>query len=161
MLINLIGRVYFPIHFDSPFEVVDNILKKNSKGIKIILIDFHAEATSEKVALGRYLDGRTSLVFGTHTHVPTADYQILPKGESYVTDLGMIGPTDSVLGADYNEIINHFLTQMPWRYCLASGSCIFNAIIVEIDNKTGKTKKIEKIQKLVKNSSTDTLRLDK
>ena len=151
LLINLIGRVYFPIHFDSPFEIVDKIIKKQGKNAKIIIVDFHAEATSEKVALGKYLDGRVSVLFGTHTHVATSDHQILPKGEVYVTDIGMIGPSDSVLGADYQEIINHFLTQMPWRYRLASGPCIFNALVVDIDNKTGQAKKIEKIEKIVKN----------
>lgn len=150
LVINLIGRVYFPIHFDSPFEVVDRILKKKNRDIKIVIIDFHAEATSEKVALGKYLDGRTSLVFGTHTHVATSDCQILPGGEAYVTDIGMIGPSDSVLGADYKEVINHFLTQMPWRYRLASGPCLFNALIVDIDGKSGKAKTIEKIEKKVK-----------
>ena len=151
LIINLIGRVYFPIHFDSPFETIDDILERKEKDIKIVIVDFHAEATSEKVALGKYLDGRVSLLFGTHTHVPTADYGILPKGEGYVTDLGMIGPADSVLGADYKEIINHFLTQMPWQYKIASGPCTFNALSVDIDDKNGKTKKIEKIAEVVKN----------
>jgi metallophosphoesterase (TIGR00282 family) len=148
LIINLIGRVFFPIHFDSPFETIDRILKKQK--INIVIVDFHAEATSEKVALGKYLDGRVSLVFGTHTHIPTSDYQILPKGEAYLTDIGMIGPADSVLGAEYDEIINHFLTQMPWQYKVASGPCIFNALVVDIDEKTGKTITIEKIEKMVK-----------
>jgi len=149
LIVNLIGRVYFPVHFDSPFEVIDKIIKKHNR-IKIIIVDFHAEATSEKVALGRYIDGKVSIVFGTHTHIATEDYQILPLGTGYVTDIGMIGPLNSVLGADYQEIIKHFLTQMPWRYKLASGPCIFNALYLEIDNKTGQTKKIKKIRRIVK-----------
>jgi metallophosphoesterase (TIGR00282 family) len=114
-----------------------------------IIVDFHAEATSEKVAMGRYLDGRVSAVLGTHTHVGTADARILPGGTAYVTDIGMVGPTESVIGDDPDSVIKRFLTQIPSRLSVGKGTVSFDAILVEVDEKTGKAAGIQRIQKLV------------
>ena len=101
-------------------------------------MDFHAEATAEKVAMGWYLDGRVSVIFGTHTHVQTADERILPKGTAYITDVGMCGPKDSVIGIEPDIIINKFLTQMPMRFKIARGDIVFNAMVINIDDMTCK-----------------------
>jgi calcineurin-like phosphoesterase len=114
-----------------------------------IIVDFHAEATSEKVAMGRYLDGRVSAVLGTHTHVGTIDAHILPGGTAYVTDIGMVGPADSVIGDDSDSVINRFLTQMPSRLSVGKGKVKFDAILLEVDESTGKAIAIERIQKIV------------
>jgi hypothetical protein len=114
-----------------------------------IIVDFHAEATSEKVAMGRYLDGRVSAVVGTHTHVGTADARILPGGTAYVTDIGMVGPRDSVIGDDPDSVIKRFLTQIPTRLSVGKGEVSFDAILIEVDEKTGKAADIQRVQKLV------------
>ncbi|MGC9048955.1 MAG: TIGR00282 family metallophosphoesterase [Patescibacteria group bacterium] len=153
LLINLIGRVFTKIEdfeVSCPFKKVDEILNKFPE-IKIKIIDFHAEATSEKTALGYYLDGRVSLVVGTHTHVQTADEQILANGTAYLSDLGMVGAKDSIIGIEKQPIIDHFLSDKLYEpvemEIPKKGIAIINGIFVEIDEKTGKATKIERIKR--------------
>ncbi len=149
MVVNLIGRTYMN-SYDCPFRAVDKLLGELAQGVKVIIVDFHAEATSEKVAMGRYLDGRVSAVLGTHTHVATADAQILPHGSAYVTDIGMVGPKDSIIGDDIQGVIERFLTQIPRRLVVASGKhIIFNSVLLDIDTATGRARKIERIYREV------------
>ncbi len=137
LVINLLGRVFMQADLDCPFRTVDRIIKENAhEHLSAIFVDFHAEATSEKMALGNYLDGRVSAVIGTHTHVATADAQILPSGTAYLTDVGFTGPKDSIIGAEKGPIISHFLTQLPVKHDVAGGPAIFNAVKIEIDDKT-------------------------
>jgi calcineurin-like phosphoesterase len=126
---------------------MDSLLEEVEKKPKVIVVDFHAEATSEKVAMGRYLDGRVSAVLGTHTHVGTIDYGILPKGTAYVTDVGMAGPSDSIIGDDAGEVIHSFLTRMPHRFSIGKGRAIFDAVMVEVDETTGMALNIVRIRK--------------
>ena len=146
-VINLIGRVYMPQPASSPFYTADTEIEKIKDKCDIILVDFHAEATSEKNAMGYYLDGRVSAVFGTHTHIQTADAKILPKGTGYITDLGMTGPVISVLGVDKNIIVDRFLGSIPQKFAVADGKPQFCGAVFEIDEKSGKTVKIERIYK--------------
>lgn len=141
-VINLIGRVFIG-DFDNPFHAVNRLLAELEP--KIIIVDFHAEATSEKVAMGRYLDGRVSAVVGTHTHVGTTDSQILPHGTAYVSDIGMTGPLDSVIGDDADAAIQRFLTSMPHRLSVGKGKIALNGILVEVDEDTGRALSIERI----------------
>jgi len=129
----------------SPFHAVDKILNAEKGGYDIAIVDFHAEATSEKIAMGRYLDGRVSVVFGTHTHVQTADEQILPKGTAYITDVGMSGPMNGILGVASDIIIQRFLTHMPARFVVADGEVHAHGAIIDVDESTGKSRKIERI----------------
>ena len=131
MVVNLLGRVFVG-DYDCPFQAIDRLLEEVSPRPEIILIDFHAEATSEKGAMGLYLDGRVSVVAGTHTHVGTVDARILPKGTAFVSDVGMVGPKDSVIGDDAQNVINKFLTQMPFRLAVGKGVVTFNSVLVEI-----------------------------
>ncbi len=131
-VINLIGRVFMQ-DFDCPFRAADEILAELPKHVKYSIIDFHAEATSEKIALALYLDGKASAVVGTHTHVLTADEQILPKGTAFITDLGMCGPIHSVLGVDPDVVINKFLTQLPARFPVAKGPARLTGVVVELN----------------------------
>mgnify|MGYP003301022105 CR=1 FL=1 len=142
-VINLMGNVYMD-RCDNPFAVADEILPKLAD-CRIILVDFHAEATAEKKALGYYLDGRVSAVFGTHTHVMTADATIMPKGTAYITDIGMTGPKVSVLGVKPEISIEWLRTSMPARFDTAEGDCMMNGCIFEIENKTGKVINIEPV----------------
>jgi len=144
-VINLSGRVFMP-PLDCPFQTVDIILKKISSQADFIIVDFHAEATSEKVAFGYYVDGRVSAVIGTHTHIQTADARILPKGTAYITDVGMTGPYESVLGVRKELAIASFTTQLPQRFEVAKGYAQFNAVILDCDTATGRVKSIENIQ---------------
>ena len=148
LIVNLVGRVFMG-HVDCPFRAMDQLLAEFEHKSIPIIVDFHAEATSEKVAMGRYLDGRVSAVLGTHTHVGTADARILPGGTAYVTDIGMVGPRDSVIGDDPDAVIKRFLTQIPGRLSVGKGEVSFDAILVELDEKTGKALDIQRIQKLV------------
>ncbi|ADQ07456.1 metallophosphoesterase [Caldicellulosiruptor hydrothermalis 108] len=141
-VINLCGRVFME-NLDCPFRKIDEILKKIE--CPIIIVDFHAEATSEKIALGFYVDGRVSCVYGTHTHVQTADEKILPNGTAYITDIGMTGPYDSVLGVDKDIVIQKFTTLLPVRFEVAKGKAQFNGIVFEVDNNSGKAVSIERI----------------
>jgi metallophosphoesterase (TIGR00282 family) len=148
IIANLQGRVFMRDEVDDPFVVGKEIADQN-KG-KIIIIDFHAEATSEKIALGYYLDGKAAAVMGTHTHVQTADEKILESGTAYITDVGMSGPENSVLGVKKEIIIEKFLTQLPLSHKVASGDTCFCAVVLTIDKKTKKAKNIERISKLIK-----------
>jgi metallophosphoesterase (TIGR00282 family) len=148
LVVNLIGRVFIS-HFDCPFRAIDQLLAEfKDKSIPII-VDFHAEATSEKVAMGRYLDGRVSAVLGTHTHVGTVDACILPGGTAYVTDIGMVGPVDSIIGDDPEAVINRFLTLIPSRLAVGRGEVSFDAVLVDVDKKTRKALDIQRIHRVV------------
>ena len=146
LVVNLVGRVFMG-HFDCPFRAMDKLLTELEHKSTPIIVDFHAEATSEKVALGKYLDGQVSAVLGTHTHVGTIDAHILPGDTAYVTDIGMVGPIDSVIGVDPDSAINGFLTQIPRRLSAAKGRVNFDAILVEVDENTGKALDIQRIQR--------------
>ena len=141
-VINLMGVVYLE-SMESPFDCVDRILAQGMP--KITLVDFHAEATGEKRALGWYLDGRVSAVFGTHTHVQTADECILPKGTGYLTDLGMTGPINSVLGVKPEIIIQKMRTKMPARFDIAEGDCRIDGALFTVDEATGRTLEVERL----------------
>ena len=145
LIVNLIGRVFLG-EFDCPFRSIDCLLAEVKTKTKVIIVDFHAEATSEKVAMGRYLAGRVSAVLGTHTHVGTADASILPEGTAYVTDVGMVGPADSVIGVDTASAIRSFLTGMPHRFFVGEGPVTFDAVLVEVDEATGRAISIQRIQ---------------
>jgi metallophosphoesterase (TIGR00282 family) len=147
LVVNLIGRTFIG-NFDCPFRGMDKLLDENPQ-YKIVIIDFHAEATSEKMALGRYLDGRVSAVLGTHTHVGTIDAQILPQGTAYVTDIGMTGPVDSVIGDDVDAVIERFLSMIPKRLSVGKGKVLLTGILTEIDDVTGKARSIERISREV------------
>ena len=136
-VINLLGTMLMENNLDNPFHKIDSILKDTEE--KIVIIDFHAETTSEKLALAHYLDGRVSAIFGTHTHVQTSDERILNGGTGYITDVGMTGPMDSVLGVEPEIVIEKFKTQMPVRFDLKKGECKMECVIFDIDDKTGKT----------------------
>ncbi|MFC1874977.1 TIGR00282 family metallophosphoesterase [Chloroflexota bacterium] len=144
VVVNLIGRTFIG-NFDCPFRAMDKLLAELAPELKIIIVDFHAEATSEKVALGRYLDGRVSAVLGTHTHVGTIDAQLLPKGTAYVTDIGMTGPSDSIIGDDTEAVLSRFLSMMPNRLTVGKGRVTFDAILVNVDRATGVATGIERI----------------
>jgi len=147
LIVSLVGRVFIG-SFDCPFRAMDQLLAELQDKPNIVVVDFHAEATSEKVAMGRYLDGRVSAVFGTHTHVGTIDARILPRGTAYVTDIGMVGPVDSVIGDDMDSVINRFLTQIPGRLSVGKGKVVFDAILVEVNEESGKAISIERIQRM-------------
>jgi len=144
VVVNLIGRTFIG-NFDCPFRTMDKLLAELATELKVIIIDFHAEATSEKVALGHYLDGRVSAVLGTHTHIGTIDSQLLPKGTAYVTDIGMTGPDNSVIGDDIDAVLERFLSMIPNRLSVGKGRVTFNAILVDIDRATGMATGIERI----------------
>jgi len=144
VIINLMGRVFVG-EFDCPFRAMDCLLSEIGTVPNVIIVDFHAEATSEKVAMGRYLDGRVSAVLGTHTHVGTVDSSILPKGTAYVTDVGMVGPVDSVIGDDTEAVIHSFVTRMPHRFSIGKGRATFDAVLVEVDEANGKAVSIQRI----------------
>ena len=144
-VINLIGRVTMNVLSENPFIIAEEIVDKIKDTVDMIFIDFHAEATAEKLALGYLLDGKVTAVFGTHTHVQTADERIMKNGTAYITDLGMTGPKNSVIGMDVNASIKRFETTLPEKYKLAEGECIMNAVIFDIDDETNKVTKIERI----------------
>jgi metallophosphoesterase (TIGR00282 family) len=146
LVVNLIGRVFVG-DYDCPFRAMDALLAEVKDKFPVIIVDFHAEATSEKIAMGRYLDGRVSALIGTHTHVGTIDTCILPRGTAYVTDVGMVGPSDSVIGDDPDSVLHSFLTKMPHRLSVGKGTAVFNAVLIEIDKTTGKALSIERIQR--------------
>lgn len=142
-VINLIGRTDMNVLSENPFTVVENLLKEIK--VDIVIIDFHAEATAEKIAMKYFLDGKATVLFGTHTHVQTADEDITKKGLGYITDLGMTGPKESVIGMNKEASIKRFLTSLPERYKVAEGESIFNACIFEINEDNCRTIKIERI----------------
>ena len=145
-VLNLQGRVFMaPI--DDPFRVADAELAALPGDVKVVFVDIHADATSEKVALGWYLDGRVSAVIGSHTHIPTADETILPGGTAYQTDAGMTGPFHSVIGVLKETAIKRFLTQMPERFEHASQDVRLNGVVIDVDSKTGKARSILRVQR--------------
>ena len=148
LVVNLIGRTFMAA-YDCPFRTMDGLLANLPEGTRAVLVDFHAEATSEKVALGRYLDGRVAAVLGTHTHVGTIDARVLPRGTAYVSDIGMVGPRDSVIGDDTHAVIQRFLTQIPGRLSVGKGPVEFNAMLVTVDDATGLAVSIERLQSVV------------
>lgn len=150
MIANLNGQVFFREGFDSPFLALDKIVMKAAKEKVPLVIDFHAEATSEKVAFGYYVDGRAAAVLGTHTHVPTADARILPQGTGYISDIGMVGEKDSIIGVKKEVIINNFVTQIPQMHQFAEkGSCEVNAVLFEIDARRKICTKIERLHQTI------------
>ncbi len=148
LVVSLIGRT-FMANYDCPFRTMDALLAAPPEGTRVIIVDFHAEATSEKVALGRYLDGRVAAVLGTHTHVGTIDARVLSGGTAYVTDIGMVGPIDSVIGVDPAEVIQRFLTQIPGRLAVGKGPVEFTAMLVSIDDATGLAVDIQRLRQTV------------
>ena len=144
-VINLIGRVSLTILSENPFLKADEILEEIKDKADIIIIDFHAEATAEKIAMANYLDGKITALFGTHTHVQTADETILPQGTGYITDIGMTGPKNSVIGMEINASIKRFVTTLPEKYRIAEGECILNGILLKINDETNKVEKIKRI----------------
>jgi metallophosphoesterase (TIGR00282 family) len=146
-IINLMGRTFMPVEVDDPFRSADQLLEGVPAG-SMVLVDFHAEATSEKQALAWYLDGRVAAVVGTHTHVPTADARILPAGTAMVTDLGMAGATDSIIGDDVGSVLQRFLTSMPTRLPVAAGGdAVMNAVLIDVDEATGLATHIERVDR--------------
>jgi metallophosphoesterase (TIGR00282 family) len=143
-VVNVMGRV-FMLNIDDPFAVVLREIEKVRQRARIVFVDFHAEATSEKVAMGWHLDGKVTAVVGTHTHVQTADERLLPKGTAYLTDVGMTGPHDSVIGVEIEAALGRFLTAMPTRFETAAGNPRLNAVVVEADDETGRATEIERV----------------
>jgi len=143
-VINLQGRVYMP-QTDDPFRKADKLLSELPTEVKVRFVDFHAEVSSEKVAMGWYLDGRVSAIVGTHTHVPTADTRILPEGTGYQTDAGMTGPYNGVIGVDKQIILQRFLTQMPVRMEAARHGAELHGVVVEVDEASGRATAIRRI----------------
>jgi 2',3'-cyclic-nucleotide 2'-phosphodiesterase len=144
-VLNMQGRV-FMVDTDCPFRTMDRELEKVPATCKIRILDMHAEATSEKVAMGWYLDGRVTAVLGTHTHIPTADERVLPNGTAYITDVGMSGPYDSVIGVTKETVLERFLTQLPARFDAAEKDARMSAVLIEADPETGRASRIERFQ---------------
>jgi len=147
-VVNLSGRVFMP-SLDCPFRVGMSLVKQLRQSTPIVIVDFHAEATSEKVAMGWYMDGLATAVLGTHTHVQTADERILPNGTAYISDVGMTGPYDSVIGVKKEKVLERFLYQTPIRFEPAKGDVWFCAVVVDVDEKSGRAKAIYRIQEKV------------
>jgi metallophosphoesterase (TIGR00282 family) len=144
-VLNLEGRVFMK-HLDCPFRAAEKEIEMLKKQSNIIVVDFHAEATSEKVAMGWFLNGKVSAVLGTHTHVQTSDERILDEGTAYITDVGMTGPLDSVIGIRKEVALERLLTQIPWKFDVATGKIELQGVVVEVDQKTGKSKSIQRIR---------------
>ena len=150
MVVNLMGRVFMP-PLDCPFRAADKILADACapEMPSVIIVDFHAEATFEKQAMGWYLDGRVSAVVGTHTHVGTVDKRILPQGTAYITDVGVTGPLDSVIGSEIGPVMDRFLTGLPQRLTVASGPVMMNSVLIDVDKESGKALAIERLDKVI------------
>jgi 2',3'-cyclic-nucleotide 2'-phosphodiesterase len=146
LIINLQGRVFMPNHVDDPFRCVDRLLQQHGQHSRIVIVDMHAEATSEKNAMGWHLAGRVSAVYGTHTHIQTADERILPNGTAYITDVGMCGPSDSVIGIEKDAVINGFKSQLPRKFEVARGNVLLQGIILDVDASTGQAQTIRRLQ---------------
>ena len=144
-VINLIGRTDMGVLSENPFTVVDELVNRLKKEADIIVVDFHAEATAEKIAMKYFLDGKVNIIFGTHTHVQTADEEITENGTAYITDLGMTGPKKSVIGMDVKASIKRFVTSLPEKYKLAEGQAVFNGCVFEINDENCKVIKIHRI----------------
>jgi 2',3'-cyclic-nucleotide 2'-phosphodiesterase len=145
-VVNLIGRTFMGNN-DCPFRAMDQLLAGLKDDCSTIIVDFHAEATSEKVAMGRYLDGRVSAVVGTHTHVGTIDARVLPKGTAHISDIGMTGPLESIIGDDIGAVLNRFLTSLPHRLSVGSGKVLFNSVLISLDDKSGRALSIERVDR--------------
>jgi metallophosphoesterase (TIGR00282 family) len=145
LVVNLEGRVFMR-SVDDPFRCADRILQEHGDYSRVIVVDMHAEATSEKNAIGWFLDGRVSLVCGTHTHVQTADERVLPGGTAYITDLGMCGPMDSVIGIEKRTVIEGFLSQLPKRFEVAHGDVMVQGVVLVVDDDSGRAKDIRRIR---------------
>lgn len=148
-VVNLQGRTFMQA-IDDPFRVGDETIRALENSADIVVVDLHAEATSEKLAFAHFVDGRVALVFGTHTHVPTADEAVLPKGTAYITDVGMTGPTESIIGMRPGDIIERFLTGLPKRFEVATGPAVLNGIVADIDESSGLARGIERVQRKVR-----------
>ena len=148
-VIQLMGRTFMNSIADCPFRAIDDWLKKNGGQHKLVIVDMHAEATSEKVAMGKFLDGRVTAVLGTHTHIQTADEAISAKGTAYMTDLGMTGPCDSVIGRTTDAIVTRFLTGMPTKFEIASGDVRLHGALLSVDPETGKALKIKRVEEIL------------
>lgn len=144
-VINLIGRTDIGVQSDNPFTKMEDILQEIKGKTDIIMVDFHAEATAEKIAMKHFLDGKITALFGTHTHVQTADEEITEKGTAYITDIGMTGPIHSVIGMDVEVSVKRFVTSLPERYKLAEGECIFNGVVFEINDENCRMEKITRL----------------
>ena len=147
-VVNLIGRVFMG-PADCPFRAADQILETIADRTRVILVDMHAEATSEKVGMGRYLDGRVSAVVGSHTHVQTADEMVLPKGTAFITDTGMCGPLDSVIGMRTEQVLKRFVDQLPARYDVGDGPPLLQAVAIDVDEATGRARGIRRIREVL------------
>ncbi len=145
-VMNLQGRVFMPLT-DCPFRLAEKEVQRIARETRIIVIDFHAEATSEKMALGWFLDGQVSAIIGTHTHIPTADWRVLPRGTAYVSDVGMTGPYDSVIGMELDGSLSRFLTGLAARMEVASENPRFSAMLLDVDESTGMARSIRRIEK--------------
>jgi metallophosphoesterase (TIGR00282 family) len=146
---NVMGRVFMN-QLDSPFEAMDRLLDEAAEPLPPVrIVDFHCEITSEKNAMGWFLDGRVSAVVGTHTHVPTADARLLPKGTAYISDIGMTGPRDSVIGFSLETVLPRFLTHLPTRFQVADGPVAFNAVVISAERATGRATAIEQVQRII------------
>ena len=145
-VIQLIGRVFMPPNYDCPFQEIDRLLNGNLELGKAVFVDMHGEASSERMAMGRYLDGRVSAVFGTHTHCQTSDETVFPGGTAYITDLGMTGPKDSVLGREVEPVIRKFLTGVPQKFDVAKGNPTLEGALVDVDMKTGRALSMERLR---------------
>jgi metallophosphoesterase (TIGR00282 family) len=146
VVIQLVGRVFMQPSYDCPFQSVDKLLSPGMNLGKVVFVDMHGEASSERMAMGRYLDGRVSAVFGTHTHCQTSDETVFPKGTAYITDLGMTGPKDSILGREVEPVIAKFLTGVPHKFDVAKGDPTLEGVIVDVDMGTGKARSIERVR---------------
>ncbi len=145
-VLHLVGRIFMAPH-DCPFRTATREVAWLKAQARVIVVDMHGEATSEKQAMGWHLDGQVSAVVGTHTHVQTADELVLPRGTAYITDIGMTGPTDSVIGMDAAQVVERFVTQMPRRFEVANGPPIFQAVLIQADASTGRARTIRRIQR--------------
>ncbi|MEW6047439.1 MAG: TIGR00282 family metallophosphoesterase [Bacillota bacterium] len=158
-VINLMGRTFMGA-LDCPFRTADRLIEEVAAHARVVLVDFHAEATAEKVAMGWYLNGRVSAVFGTHTHVPTADERLLPAGTAYITDLGMTGPHDSIIGMEREGVLRHMLSALPHRFEVAPGRVRMDMALVEVDARTGRALSIERICRFSDMASSNTAAQD-
>lgn len=147
-VINLLGRVFLPPIADCPFRAIDGILRELPKS-GVCLVDLHAEATSEKIAMGWHLDGRVSALVGSHTHVPTADETILPRGTAYITDLGMTGPKRSVLGREVEPVLKRFITAMPQKFDVATNDVVLEGVVVDVNETTGRARSIRRLREAI------------
>jgi metallophosphoesterase (TIGR00282 family) len=153
-VMNLQGRTFMHA-IDCPFRTADALLAEFPAAVRVILVDFHAEATSEKQALGLYLDGRVSAVVGTHTHVQTADERILPRGTAFMTDIGMVGPVDSIIGVRKEQVIDRFIKGIPVRFEVASGRSHIDGCLVDVDEATGRARSVERVRERVELDEVD------